>query len=273
MRHMRRFAKWIIVSTAALYLALVAALFVMQRSFIYLPWGVPGAPAASGLPEMQEIRVRTADGLDILGWHAAPRLAGAPTLVLFHGNAGHLGLWAGQARAMLDAGLGVLIAGYRGYGGNPGSPSEQGLYHDARAALDWLGARGVAGRDVVLLGVSLGTGVASQMANERPVAAIVLETPYTSVVDIAAALFPFVPVRWLLLDRFDTLSRIAAVRAPVLVAHGDRDDVIPFAHGEAVFAAASDPKRFLHVPGGDHGDLWLRGIGRAVIEFALRRGL
>ena len=272
MPHARKFAKWVVALAAGLYLALVATLFVMQRSFIYLPWGVPGAPAESGVPEMREIRVRTADGLDILGWHAAPRRADAPTLVLFHGNAGHLGLWAGQTRAMLDAGLGVLIAGYRGYSGNPGSPSEQGLYHDARAALDWLGARGVAGRDIVLWGISLGSGVASQMASERRVAAVVLETPYTSVADIAASLFPFVPVRWLLLDHFDTAARIGAVQAPLLIVHGDQDDVIPFAHGEAVFAAAREPKRFLHVPGGDHGDLWLRGIGRSVIEFALRRG-
>jgi hypothetical protein len=260
------------VLAGGLYLALLVALFVTQRSFLYLPWGVPGAPSASGLPEMREIRVRTADGLDLVGWHAAPRQADAPTLVLFHGNAGHLGLWAGQARAMLDAGLGVLIAGYRGYGGNPGSPSEQCLYADARAALDWLGARGVAGRDIVLWGISLGTGVASQMAAERRVAALVLETPYTSVADIAAALFPLVPVRWLLLDRFDNVARMDAVQAPLLIVHGDRDDVIPFAHGEAVFAAAREPKRFLHVPGGDHGDLWLRGVGRAIIEFAAARG-
>ena len=255
-----------------LYLLLIAALFFLQRSFLYHPFGLPGAPAESGVPEMQEIRVRTADGLDILGWHAPARDAGAPTVAIFHGNGGHLALWAPRARDMLDAGLGVLMAGYRGYGGNPGRPTEQGLYADARAALDWLNSRGVADSDIVLAGFSLGTGVASQMANERRVAAMILETPYTAVVDLAAQIFPFVPVRWLLLDRYDNASRVARAQAPVLIVHGDADQVIPFEHGRAVYAAARDPKRFLHIPGGDHVGLWRRGAGPAMIEFALRRG-
>jgi hypothetical protein len=261
-----------LIAALGVYGAIVGLAAVFQRSLQYFPFGTPGQPAALGVPEMREIRVRTADGLDLFGWHAPPRAAGAPTVVVFHGNAGNLGMLWFIGRRLIDEGVGVLLAGYRGFEGNPGRPSEQGLYLDGRAALDWLNARGVADGDVVLYGLSLGSGVASQIATERRVAAVIFEAPFTAMADVGAFHYPFLPVRWMLLDRFETRARVAGVEAPLLVVHGDRDEVIPFAQGAAVFAAAREPKRFVRIAGGRHNDLWERGAGEAIARFAAARG-
>jgi fermentation-respiration switch protein FrsA (DUF1100 family) len=256
---------------AALYLVVVAALFLGQRRLLYQPFGSFGAPADSGLPEMTAVRVRTADGLDNLAWFAPPRVAGAPTVVFFHGNACNLSCWSYKARAFVDAGLGMMMTGYRGYEGNGGDPDEAGLFADARAALDWLAGRGIAGRDVVLYGESLGSGVAVRMASERPVAAVVLEAPYTTIADVARHHLPFVPVGWLLRDRFDSLARIQDVQAPLLIVHGDRDTLIPSMLGRALYAAAREPKRALWIADGGHSDLW-GSIRDTVMRFVAQRG-
>lgn len=263
----------IILAIAGLgYAAIVGALFVGQRSLLYQPFGELGQPADSGLPEMAAVRAPTADGHDNLAWFAAPRREGAPTVVFFHGNACNLSCWSYKARAFIDAGFGMMLAGYRGYEGNAGTPSEAGLFADARGALDWLAARGIAGRDLVLYGESLGSGVAVRMASERQVAAVILEAPYTTIPDVAASMLPFVPVHWLVLDRFDSVSRIAALRVPLLVVHGDRDTLIPSRLGRALFAAAPEPKRALWIAEGGHSDLW-GSIRDTVMAFAARRGL
>jgi fermentation-respiration switch protein FrsA (DUF1100 family) len=267
-----RALKIIAVVAGFAYAAVVVGLFVAQRSLIYQPFGDFGAPAESGLPEMQAVRVATADGLDNLAWFAPPRTEGAPTVVFFHGNACNLSCWSYKARAFIDAGFGYMMTGYRSYEGNAGTPSEDGIFADARGALDWLAARGVAGRNVILYGESLGSGVAVRMASERQVAAVILEAPYTTIADVAAFHLPFVPVRWLVLDRFDSLSRIADVHVPVLIVHGDRDTLIPSTLGRALFAAAREPKRALWISEGGHSDLW-GSIRDTVMSFAARRGL
>src|SRR5690606_28994105 len=138
--------------------------------------------------------------------------------------------------------MGVLLVSYRGYSGNPGTPSEEGLYADGRAALDWLAAHGVDGASTVVYGASLGSGVATKMAAERELAAVVLEAPYTSTVDVAALRFPVVPVGWLMKDRFESFARIAKITEPVLVMHGDRDTVIPQTLGRRLYEAVSSVK-------------------------------
>lgn len=155
-----------------------------------------------------------------------PASAGQRTVAVMHGNAGHIGHRLGTAAPYVAAGYGVLLVEYRGYGGNPGRPSEEGLVADGRAALDWLAAEGVPPDRTVLYGESLGTGVAVRLATEYPVAGIVLEAPYTAVVDVARSRFWFLPVGLLLQDRFESLGRLADVSAPILVLHGTADRVI-----------------------------------------------
>ncbi len=252
---------------AIVYMGVVAAMFAFQRNLMYHPHGDAVAPAAVGVPEMTEVRPVAEDGLAVMGWYAPPPDQRAPVVVVFHGNAGHLSMRADKARRLLDAGFGVFLAGYRGFEGNDGRPSEEGLYRDGRAALDWLAGRDVPAARVVVYGESLGTGVAVQMATEYPVAGVVLEAPFTAIADVAAEVYPWVPVRWLTLDRYDSLGKIAALRAPLLLLHGERDDVVPVRLGRRLFEAAPGPKRALILPGANHVDLYDHGVGAEVVAF------
>lgn len=254
------------VTAAATWGLLVTALYVMQRSILFVPDVSRPDPAASRAPMMVREHATTADGLRLEGWWHPPA-PGRPTMLYFHGNGGNVGYRDEKARRIIGRGYGLLLAGYRGYGGNPGSPSEAGLIADGRAWMDRLEELGVAADSALLYGESLGAGVVAALAVERPVAAIVLEAPFTSVVDVAAARYWFVPVRQLVLDPFDTRRRLAGVKAPVLIVHGSEDWVIPIAHGEELFRIASEPKRFVRLEGGGHNDLFDHGALDAVDAF------
>lgn len=261
----------VIVLIAGAYLVLVAVMYVFQRNLLYLPDTRAATPAASGAPEMKEVLFRTADGLDLTSWYRQA-VPGLPTLVYFHGNGGNISYRIFRVRPYLDRGYGLLLVEYRGYGGNPGSPHESGLYEDGRAAMAFVVGQGVPADDVVLYGESLGGGVAVRVAAEQarasePVGALILEAPLSSVTDVAAHHYPFVPVRWLLKDRFDAVSSIKDVATPVFVIHGDDDTVAPIRFGQALFAAAQDPKESWWIPGGGHEDLHLFGLDSRVADF------
>lgn len=245
---------------------MVAMLYVMQRSILFVPDTLRPDPADSRAPTMQRVEAETGDGLRLEGWWQPP-VPGRPTIAYFHGNGGNIGGRDDKARRFIERGYGLLLAGYRGYGGNPGSPSEVGLTEDGRAWMDRLEQLGAAAPAVLLYGESLGSGVATALALERPVAGLVLEAPYTSIVDIAAARYWFVPVRQLLHDRFDTRSRLPGVRVPLLIVHGTDDRVIPIAHADALFAVAPEPKRLVRIEGGGHSDLFEHGALDAVDSF------
>ena len=257
---------------AAGYAALVGLMYSCQRSFLYYPGGEPPPPAGAGVPEMAALTVRTADGLDLTGWYAPPAAPEGAVIVLFQGNAGNIADRAFKARPFLDAGYGVLLAGYRGYGGNPGRPSEEGLYDDARAALAYLRRAGIEAGRIVLYGESLGTGIAVRMASETRVGALVLEAPYTSMADVAQTHYPFLPARILTRDRFESAARIADVGVPLLVLHGERDTVVPARLGRELLAAAREPKEGVFVAEAGHNDLYAFGAAEVVLVF-LRRHL
>lgn len=257
-----------LATAAALYAAATVALYLLQRRLVFAPSARPGEPADAGVPEMVRVRYPTGDGLTLEAWYEPAERR--PTIVYFHGNAGNLGDRAFKARAFIDRGYGFLLAGYRGYGGNPGRPSEAGFYRDGRAALDFLAARGVAPDRTVIYGESLGTGVATEMAQGRRLAALVLEAPFTSLVDVAAHHYWWTPVRWLLRDRFDSLGRIAAIEAPLLIVHGGRDSTVPLKFGERLFAAAREPKELRILPEADHADLYEHGAEQAIEDFLER---
>jgi fermentation-respiration switch protein FrsA (DUF1100 family) len=186
---------------------------------------------------------------------------------MFHGNHGSLRGERYRLKLFRDAHMGVLLVAYRGYSGNAGTPNEQGLYADARAALDWLTQSGVASTSIVLYGISLGTGVATKMAAEREVGAVVLESPYTSTVDVAAFRFPIVPVSWLMQDRFESLTRIRMISEPLLVMHGDSDTIIPQRFGRQLFEAANEPKQGYWPHGLGHNDIFDNGGFVTALEF------
>lgn len=255
---------------AVAYVVVVAGLYFAQRNLIYLPDSDRPVPAAFGVPDMSPVQIRTADGLDLLAWWKPPRSPDDPVLAFFHGNAGHIGYRAFKMRPYLDQGWGVLLVSWRGYGGNSGSPTEAGLYDDGRAAVRFLADKGIEGSRLVLYGESLGTGIAVQLATEFRVGAVVLEAPYTSIVDVAESQFSFVPVGLLLKDRFESIRKIAKIAAPLLVMHGTWDGVIPVVFGRELFDAARDPKTLRLMDQAGHNDLYDFGAAQAVREFVAR---
>jgi uncharacterized protein len=244
---------------ALIVLAALAALYLGARhyahSILYQPSHVIVAPT---LPGISAERITTSDGETLVAWYARPQ-PGQPIFLYFDGNGGAPELWGERWRAITEYGAGFLAVYYRGYSGSTGAPSEAGLINDARAGYDWLIAQGYAPRDIVIHGFSLGSAVAVQLAAERPARALILEAPMTGVDDIARAHAPG-GFTGFMRDSFKSRDFIARVAMPVLIAHGDADRVIPFAHGEALFARAAAPKQFVRMAGGDHTSLPRDGL-------------
>lgn len=271
---LRRWAGRLVKIILVAYVAVLAILFAIQRQLLFPADKAPPSLERAGLAGLMEsVSVASADGLTLLAWYHRPPDKQAPLIVLFHGNGGTIEIRAAKARTYVNAGLGVLLLEYRGYGGNAGSPSETGLYADGRAALAFLAAQGIAPARVVLIGESLGTGVAVQMAVEQRVAALVLEAPYSSIADVAQSDFPWFPVWWLIRDRFDSVAKIARVGVPLFVVHGERDRTIPVRFARALFAAAAQPKEAMWLSDAGHDVLARPGVDEAALEFLKRNGV
>ena len=248
------------------YAALVGGLYLFQRQLLYFP--DRARPELLGLEKLgvREVILTTEDGLSLLSWYL-PARPGRPVIAYFHGNGGHIGYRVERLLRFAREGYGVLMLEYRGYGGNPGSPTEAGLYSDAQAALDFLKHEGIASNRLVLYGESLGSGVAVALAVQHEVGALILEAPPTSVAEVAQCHFPYVPASLMVIDRFDSLSRIARVRAPILVLHGESDRVVPIRFGRALLDAAPDPKEGWFAPEPGHEDLARYGGLDVVVAF------
>src|SRR4030088_2639692 len=246
--------KWLVVLVSVGYLGGLVVLFFAQRTFIFpIPQTLRTAPEAAGLPEAEEHFLTTADGEKVIVWHV-PAKPGHAVVIHFPGNGDYLAGLAGRFRDITADGTGLVAVSYRGYAGSSGRPSEQGLLKDAAAAYAFTSARYGADR-IVVWGFSLGSGVAVALAAEQPIGRLILEAPYTSIPDVAAAHFPLVPVRWLVRDQFRSDQRIARVTVPLLIMHGERDATIPISFGEQLFALAHEPKQFVRFPDGGHNDL------------------
>lgn len=229
----------------------VAFLYANQRRMLFFPDPTRVSPEAARLTGVSEETLSTPDGETLVSWWSPPH-NGKPVVLYFHGNGGNLAGRAGRMQLFQEAGFGALMLADRGYSGSTGQPTEKALVADALLAFDALVARGIPANRIVVFGESLGTGLAVQVAAARTIAALILDSPFTSTADVGQRRIPFVPVWLLMTDRFDSLSRIAHVKAPLLVIHGDQDDVVPYDLGAKLFAAANEPKRLLTLPGGGH---------------------
>jgi uncharacterized protein len=257
--------KWTAIIAAGLYIGFVALLYLTQRSLMYFPEKVHTTPAQAGLPEASEVALTASDGGHSTIWHVAPR-DGKPVILYFHGNGGSLRFRVPRFRALIDDGNGLVALEYRGYGGNPGTPSEHGLIADAEAAYAFTAARYPV-RQIVVWGESLGTGVAVALAADKPVGRLILEAPFTSAEAVAAKRYWFVPVRLLMKDQFRSDRLIGKVKAPLLILHGVRDRVVPYAMGERMFELANQPKHIVRFLDGGHEDLDANGALDAVARF------
>jgi fermentation-respiration switch protein FrsA (DUF1100 family) len=246
--------KWLLIVVSVGYVGGLAALFLLQRSFLFpIPQVACTTPAAAGFPQAEEHVLTTVDGEKVIVWHV-PAKPGRPVILYFHGNGDFLAGFFVRFRDMIADGTGVVALSYRGYFGSTGRPSEQGLLKDAAAAYVFTTDRYSAER-IIAWGFSLGTGVAVALAAEQPVGKLILEAPYTSIADVAASAFPIFPVRLVIKDPFHSDQRIARVKVPLLVLHGVQDPTIPIAFGERLFALANEPKRFVRFDQGGHNDL------------------
>jgi len=251
-------AKGLVVALVVLGL-LYAGLVFGESRFIYFPARTLAAtPADAGL-EFVDVTFNTHDGVSLHGWWVPGRVDGT-TLVWFHGNAGNLGDRVGLLELLHEElGIGIFAIDYRGYGTSEGEPSEAGLYADARAALEAAQLHAGARPDeIVVFGQSLGAAVAVELASTHSLRGVVLEAAFTSIQDMARHHYSFLPVWPLLRTSFDSEARIAAIDAPLLMLHGENDDIVPFDMGRRLFAAAKAPKEFTGVEGAGHNDVYLK---------------
>ena len=192
--------------------------------------------------EIEKVRIQTTDNISLLGWFHKKDLKKFKTIVYFHGNAGSLENRIHKLNHFKNMDVNFLIIAWRGFSGNNGSPTEKGLYEDGKSALNWLFDKGVEERDIVIYGESLGTGIATHLSQNKNFGGLILETPFTSMIDAAKIFYPYIPVSLLLKDKFDNKSKINNINAPILVMHGEADQIVPFFMGKKMFEIANEPK-------------------------------
>ena len=243
---------WSIVAAGIGGYALLAALITMlQRKLIYKPDPRRTTPHEADLDGVEVWRIPASDDETLIAWYAKAQ-SGYPTLLYFHGNAGYIELRSERLADLNARGFGVLMPSYRGYGGSTGYPSETANVADATLVYQWLRGRGVAASDVIVFGESLGTGVASQLAASKPVAGLILDSPYTSMANLAARDYPWLPVRQLLWDHYETVRHVKRVTKPILIIHGEDDQLVPVSMGQAVAQAAMFEVTLVTYPGATH---------------------
>jgi fermentation-respiration switch protein FrsA (DUF1100 family) len=264
------------VALVVVLAVLVGLLWEFQRRLVYFPDRAPVPAAGDAVPDGRDVALRTSDGLTLGAWFVPGPAADAPAVLVASGNGGSRVLRAPLARALSRAGLAVLLFDYRGYGGNPGSPSEQGLALDVRAARSYLLDRaGVPEDRLLYYGESLGCAVVTELAVEHPPAGLVLRSPFVDLAAVGSEHYPFLPVRLLLRDRYPVAQQVARVRAPTTVVYGSADTIVPPAQSRQVAEAAADLHRLVEVPGADHNDAVLldgAALVDAVVELAAPAG-
>lgn len=251
----------ILISTLAIYIAVCLFMYVMQRHLIYFPSHELGASK-----KFSEVKIQTEDHLELTAWYL-PGQKNHPTLIYFHGNSGNIAMREDNVASYLQRGMGVLLVEYRGYGGNQGEPTEVGLYRDAEAAYQFILNQDIASDSIVVFGESLGSAVAIELAKQYPVAAVILQSPLTSVADVGQLHYPFLPIKLLLKDRFNSIEKIDQINAPVIIAHGELDSVVPVRLANQLFSRALQPKALFIYTGKLHHNLNPFEIAKDALNF------
>ena len=224
-----------------IYFLIISFLYFYQRNLMYHPDENNYFGDQLSI-DIKEVKVRTSDNIDLLGWYHEKDIKKYKTILFFHGNAGSLENRIHKLNHFRDMNINFLIIAWRGFSGNKGKPTEKGLYEDGKSALNWLMSKGVKEENIVIYGESLGTGIATHLAQNKNFAGIILETPFTSMIDAAKNFYPYIPVGLLLKDKFDNKSKIKNINSPVLIMHGEADQIVPFFMGKKMYEIANEPK-------------------------------
>lgn len=236
------------------YLILIGYITYNQRSLQYFPNKEHLGLAGSNLGDTTEVFLTTRDGEQIQTWYHPPQ-EGMPMFIYLHGNSYSLEFRRDRFREMLDMGWGIIAPSWRGFGKSTGHPTEEGLYNDARAAVDFAKSMGYKTENTYVLGESLGSGIATKMAQESPFKGLILFTPYTSIANRAQEIYWYLPVSYILEDNFSSIDKLPSIHTPVLIIHGDKDLVIPHTHSEALLKVANEPKKMVIYSGKGHSNI------------------
>ena len=233
------------------YIVLIIFIYFYQRNLLYLP-SENNYQNDKIQFNYEEIFIKVDEKVQLKSWLIKKDFKKFKTLVIFHGNAGHLSNRIYKLNELNKLEINILLISWRGFSGNQGSPTENNLYTDADASIKWLNDQGVNNNQIILYGESLGSGVAVELGKENNFNSIILESPFTSIENSAKIYYPYLPVRLLLKDRFDSISKIKMINTPILIMHGKKDDVIPFSMGKELFEKANSPKQSYFTSDDDH---------------------
>ena len=248
---MNKFFYISLLLTLTTYLIILTYIYLFQRNLLYHPLN-NDYQGDEIIFDYNEIFIQNNEDIKLKAWLHEKDLINKKTIIFFHGNAGNLKNRNYKLNELSKLDINFLIIAYRGFSGNQGKPSEQGLYEDARSALDWLKIKGVKEKNLILYGESLGTAVAIETAQSKDLAGIILESPFTSMVELAQKYYPFLPVKFLLKDRYETIKKLPNINSPLLVLHGKLDNVVPFSMGKKLFDEANEPKFKYFINNDDH---------------------
>ena len=223
------------------YILILIFLYFYQRNLMYHP-NENNYSDDQITVNIKKVKINTSDNIELLGWYHEKDLKKHKTVVFFHGNAGSLENRIHKLNHFQAMNVNFLIIAWRGFSGNKGKPSEKGLYEDGRSAINWLLDKGAEEKNIVIYGESLGTGVATHLSQNKNFAGLILETPFTSMIDAAKIFYPYIPVGLLLKDKFENKNKIKNVSFPVLVMHGEMDQIVPFFMGKKMYEIANEPK-------------------------------
>ena len=231
----------IIILFIVAYFSILSVLFFYQRNLLYHP-NENNYSNDKLLVNIERVKIITKDNIELVGWYHEKNLKNFKTILYFHGNAGSLENRIHKLNHFNDMNVNFLIIAWRGFSGNKGKPSEMGLYEDGNSAIKWLFEKGVKEENIVVYGESLGTGVATHLSQNKKFAGVILETPFTSMVDAAKKFYPYVPVQILLKDKFENEKKIKNINSPILIMHGKADQIVPFSMGNKIYDIANEPK-------------------------------
>ena len=248
------------------YLLVLIYLYFFQRSLMYHP-NENNYSNDKITVSIEKIKIKTKDNIDLLGWYHEKNLKKFKTLLFFHGNAGSLENRIHKLNRFDDMKINFLIIAWRGFSGNKGKPTEIGLYEDGQSAIRWLLEKGLKEEDIIIYGESLGTGVATHLAQSKNFAGVILETPFTSMVDAAKTFYPYIPVNLLLKDKFKNEDKIKNIKSPILIMHGEADQIVPFAMGKKIFEIANEPKFSYFTKYDDHMMEYNENLVKALNSF------